>query len=195
MASHERMFSLEHADRLDNPERLTWLPHDEVLSHLSLGPGLVVADVGAGTGYFALPLATAVSPGGKVLAVDLQPELLRRLRARIPSGVDIDLLEADAARMPIDPSTVDLVFCANLWHEVDDAGTTLVEFARVLRPEGRLVIVDWRVDVDQPPGPPVAHRLSSSRVVGQLRERKWREMAVCDVGVYSYLVAAQRPSG
>jgi ubiquinone/menaquinone biosynthesis C-methylase UbiE len=195
MAAHERMFSIEHAGRLDNPERLVWLPPDEVLRRLAVAPGMVVADVGAGTGYFTLPLAAAVGPSGRVHAVDLQREMLDLLGPRVTDGLVVDLVRADAAETSLVDESVDLVFTANLWHELDDTGRALAEFARILRPEGRLAIVDWRVDVDQPPGPPLAHRLSATRVVGHLRERKWSEIAVEDVGQFSYLVTARRPGG
>ena len=75
---HDRRFNSSLANRLDDPDRLLWLPPHEVIAALGIQPGDVVADIGAGTGYFALPLARAVGPKGKVCAVD----------AQYPSGQD-----------------------------------------------------------------------------------------------------------
>lgn len=86
MHRHERMFRHEHASVLDDPDRQRWLPSAAVLERLALRPGMRVADVGAGTGYFALPMARAVVPGGEVFAVDVQPEMLQQLGARLESG-------------------------------------------------------------------------------------------------------------
>jgi ubiquinone/menaquinone biosynthesis C-methylase UbiE len=193
MSPHDRMFSHRDAHKLDDPERRVWLPVDEVIKTLGLEPGMVVADIGAGTGYFALPMAAAVAPGGTVYAVDVQPEMLAELRARATAGEPIELVEADATQTTLATGSQDLVFSANVWHELDDRDAALTEFARVLRPGARVAIVDWRIDVNQPPGPPVAHRVPQGHVVEQLRGRSWTDIESAGVGRYGYLVAARRP--
>ena len=138
MSAHERIFHHEHAHKLDAPERRRWLPPDEVVRSLALRPGMTVADIGAGTGYFTLPIARAVAPGGQVYAVDLQREMLDKLRQALeegPSaGLDIDLIEAEATLTPLPNSSLDMVFTANVWHELDDPKAALSEFTRLLRP-------------------------------------------------------------
>ncbi|MBN1609419.1 MAG: methyltransferase domain-containing protein [Polyangiaceae bacterium] len=193
MSHHERMFHHEHAHKLDDPERRVWLPVDEVLEALGLGPGMVVTDIGAGTGYFALPMAAAVAPLGRVYAVDLQPEMLAELRKRTAEGAPVELVEADAARTTLATGSQDLVFSANVWHELDDRNAALTESARLLRPGGKLAIVDWRTDVDQPPGPPLEHRVGERLVVEQLLGRGWTDIESAGVGRYGYLVTARRP--
>jgi SAM-dependent methyltransferase len=86
-----------------------------------------------------------------------------------------------------------LVFSANVWHELDDRDAALAEFGRLLRPGGKLAIVDWRTDVDQPPGPPLAHRVDKQLVVEQLRGRGWTDVRGAILGRYSHLVTARRP--
>jgi ubiquinone/menaquinone biosynthesis C-methylase UbiE len=193
MTDHERMFRHEHAHKLDDPERRTWLPPDEVIRSLALKPGMTVADIGAGTGYFALPLARAVAPAGRVYAVDLQRQMLDRLQEALNGELRIELVEAEAVRTTLPGSVADLVFTANVWHELDDQDAALAEFARLLRPGGRLAIVDWRADVTQPPGPPIDHRVSAAALTALLRRRKWSEVSDAAVGLYSYLVMATRP--
>jgi ubiquinone/menaquinone biosynthesis C-methylase UbiE len=155
MHRHERMFPHERAHLLDDPDRQKSLPSAAVLERLALQPGMRVADVGAGTGYFALPMARAVIPGGQVFAVDVQPEMLQQLKARLEKGLEVALVEGDAADTTLGDRSVDLVLLANVWHEVDDRQAVLMEAARILGPEGRIAILDWRTDVQVPPGPPL----------------------------------------
>src|ERR1039458_9895939 len=83
---HDRRFPASEAHRLDDPERLLWLPPAAVLGALAVRPGETIADVGAGTGYFSLPLAKAVGPEGKVYAVDAQAEMLSLLRQKLDAA-------------------------------------------------------------------------------------------------------------
>ena len=80
-ARNDRTFRPEHAAKLDDPARLNWMPPSEVLDCLGLAPGMAMADVGAGTGYFALPAAKILAPG-ELFAVDLEPQMLAALRER-----------------------------------------------------------------------------------------------------------------
>src|SRR5579883_2360045 len=108
MAPHERMFRHAHAHKLDDPERERWLPTADVVQQLGLQPGMHVADIGAGTGYFAIPMARAVSPGGRVFAVDVQPEMLDLLRARLEPSLPVVLVEGEATRTTLTDHSVDL---------------------------------------------------------------------------------------
>ena len=191
--THERMFHHSHADKLDDPERRTWLPPEEVVGRLDLSAGLRVADVGAGSGYFTLPIAEAVGPTGRVAAIDVQPEMLERLRGRLAPGAPVELVRADATATTLPASSQDLVLLANVWHELDNRAAVLAEVARILRPAGRLAILDWRTDVEQPPGPPLEHRLSGREVVDELRRSGWRAVQEGPVGTHSYLAVALPP--
>ncbi len=193
MKAHERMFRHEHAHKLDDPERQRWLPVADVLERLALRPGMNVADVGAGTGYFALPIARAVMPKGHVFAIDVQPEMLARLRERV-GELPVHTVHGTAERTTLSDAAVDLAFLANVWHEIDDTPAALGEAHRILRPGGRLAIVDWRTDVEQPPGPPLEHRVPGADVAAQLRASRWTAAEPKPVGTYSYLVLASRPT-
>lgn len=187
--THDRMFRHEHAHRLDDPERLQWLPPAEVLEYLALSPGLCVADVGAGTGYFALPMARALLPDGRVHAVDAQPEMLALLQSRI-ADLPVTPVHGTADRTTLADASVDLVLLANVWHEIDDTAAALAETRRILRAEGRIAILDWRTDVEQPPGPPLAHRVSAADAEQSLRSARFGVRESRAVGRYSYLVIA-----
>jgi len=189
MAHHERLFRPERAHKLDDPERLKWLPPDGVVRKIAR-PGLRVADVGAGTGYFALPLARAVLPGGRVFAIDMQPEMLQLLRARVPPDLPVVLVEGEATRTTLRDGSVDVVLLANVWHELDDHAAALAEASRILAPGGRVVILDWRKDVEQPPGPPLEHRIPPSEVAGTAERHGWRVDPSEAIGAYNYLIVA-----
>ncbi len=159
-------------------------------------PGMTIADVGTGTGYFALPFAGAVGIEGKILAVDFQKEMLEKLRQKLlGSGApqNIVLVEGEAGRTTLPGNSCDLVFMANLWHELDDEAGVLGEAKRLIRPGGRLAILDWRGDVDSPPGPPVAHRVPLDTLLQVLSRDGWRVTSAGNLGMYSYLVIAGLP--
>lgn len=191
---NERTFHVADAHKLEDSERPTWLPPGEVVTSLDLQPGIVVADVGAGTGYFSLPIARAVGSNGKVYAVDFQTGMLdllgkKLLEPRAPSN--ISLVHGTATHTTLPASCADLVFLANVWHELDDHALILKEVARLLRGKGRLAILDWRNDVKQPPGPPPEHRVASNTVVETLKVNGWNVERTGHVGKYSYLIMAR----
>jgi ubiquinone/menaquinone biosynthesis C-methylase UbiE len=198
MDGADRVMSLADAHRLDNPERLRWLPPDSVLKLLLLRPGAVVADIGAGTGYFAIPLAQAIGPDGKVFAIDLQPEMLDLLRKKLEgpdAPYNISLLQGTAETTTLPQASCDLVFIANVWHELPDHAAALREFRRVLRPDGALAIVDWRPDTEHPPGPPIEHRIDAAEVRRKLEESGWKVEENTLVGEYGYFILARPKAG
>ncbi|MGP8246394.1 MAG: class I SAM-dependent methyltransferase [Bryobacteraceae bacterium] len=192
---NERTFRTGDSAKLEDPERLKWLPPAEILALLDLRPGETAADIGAGTGYFAIPIAARIAPG-KLYAVDLQPEMLDKLRAKLAApGVptNIELLRGAASATNLPDASVDLVLMANLWHELDSHDRVLREVDRILRPGGRLAILDWRRDVSPPPGPPSGHRVALQDALGCLEANAWRLRGSAD-WPFSYLILAARNS-
>jgi ubiquinone/menaquinone biosynthesis C-methylase UbiE len=164
-----------------------------VLKALHLKRGMTVADIGAGTGYFALPIAREVGDSGKVLAVDFQTEMLEHLRRKTSlesSPRNIELVNGQATVTKLRDSSVDLVFLANVWHELDDHAAVLTEAKRILRRSGHIVILDWRPDVPQPPGPPLEHRIAPKAAAATVQQEGWTLISKSDVGEYHYLVQA-----
>lgn len=190
----EKTFDPRNAHKLDDSARLQWLPPDVVISALRLVPGMNVADIGAGSGYFTLPIARKVGPDGKVFAVDLQPAMLSLLSGRLAAGQDIrnvEVIEADAADTRLPSRSCDVVLMAAVWHELDDHVRVLREVSRVLREGGSLAILDWRPDVDRPPGPPLDHRIPPDRVARTLEANGWAAQPPQWIGPYSYLIIAK----
>jgi len=194
---NERTFQARDAHKLEDPERLKWLPPDEILARIGSVSGMTIADVGTGTGYFALPFAGAVGRGGKVLAVDFQKEMLEKLRHKLSmpgAPQNIVLVEGEAARTTLSGKSCDLAFMSNLWHELDDEAGVLAEMERIVRPGGRLAILDYRADVAPPPGPPATHRVSREDLEQVLLRHGWTVGHAGNVGTYSYILIAQPPA-
>jgi ubiquinone/menaquinone biosynthesis C-methylase UbiE len=138
--------SYRGADWLDRADRETTEQPEHVLDVLALREGAVVADLGAGSGYFTVRLARRVGPRGRVLATDLQPEMLTLLRARVNrdrlANVVPILATASDAKLPT--RELDLVLMVDVYHELPRPAATLAQIRTALRPEGRLALVEYR---------------------------------------------------
>ncbi len=147
--------------RLDDPERDAWQRPDDVVAAMGLRPGGVACDVGAVSGYFALRLARAVSPGGRVHALDVDPRmtaiLAERARDAGLAAAVVPHLAEDGEGLP--PEPCDAILVVNAYHHFHDGPGRLRRLADRLRPGGRLVIVDFH-GRETPVGPPPEHRVS-----------------------------------
>ncbi len=191
---HDRRFPAAQAHRLEDPERLRWLPPDEVLALLNIVPGDVIADIGAGTGYFSLPMAERAGNTGLVIAVDAQAEMFDWIRRKMEaSGIsNIQMVYAEAQATTLPRKSCDLVFMANVWHEFPDRVVVLAEAAHILKPGGRLAILDWRPDVERVAGPPLDHRLSVESCAREMEIAGLNPQAMGHVGQFSWMVVASR---
>ena len=193
---NHRMFKATDAHKLEDPERLAWLPPAEVLRAAGIAESLKVADIGAGTGYFAIPAAHAVGTQGHVYAVDVQTEMLDLLRKKLESHstpLPISLHHGDACSTTLPNGCVDLVLLANVWHEFDDHACVFAEARRIATRGGRIAILDWSPEYAPPPGPPADHRIPSSNVVEFLTNQGCARTVSQRVGRYAYLVTAELP--
>jgi SAM-dependent methyltransferase len=174
----------------DDPARDAWQKPDEVVAALRLAPDARVADVGAGTGYFAVRLARAV-PAGKVYAVDIEPDMIAYMEKRAAADGLANLVPvlgaADDARIP---EPVDVVLVVDTYHHIADRAAYFTRLAGSLRPGGRVVIIDFTAE--SPLGPPVEHRISAERVVAELGEAGYREVARHDFLPNQYFLELAR---
>jgi len=138
----------EWIKRLERPERIPGLKIPEVVAALKLKPGDVVADIGAGTGAFALPFAKAVSPSGQALAVDISQDLLDymndKARKEHVSNLHTILGRRDDPRLP--KGAVDVVFFHDVFHNMNDRQVYLKVLAPSLKPGGRIAVVEQEFD-------------------------------------------------
>jgi ubiquinone/menaquinone biosynthesis C-methylase UbiE len=129
------------ADWLDRPDRDAREQPDRVLDSLKLAPAMTVADVGAGTGYFTLRLAKRVA---HVIATDLQPQMLDMLRARAGSDANLTLVQASDHDAALPAACCDVVLMVDVYHELSDPPAVMAGIAKALKPDGRLVLVEYR---------------------------------------------------
>jgi SAM-dependent methyltransferase len=194
---HHRFADAEvWAPQFDSPERAAWQRPDEVIAALALAPDAEVADLGAGTGYFAVRLARAV-PRGRVFAEDIEPDMIRYMRERAAREglTNLEVVQGEAAD-PRLPGPVDVALMVDTYHHVADPTAFFGKVRGHLRPGGTLVIVDFKKDApDDAPGPPAAMRVADEIVAAHLRKlgfvhvRTDRELLP-----YQYLVVLQRPA-
>lgn len=152
----------------DDPSRDEWQRPRDVVAALGVREGMTVADVGAGTGYFEPWLSRAVGASGAVVAVDVEPDMVRHLteRARREQLPNVRA----ALSTPGDPGlargSVDRVLIVDTWHHVADRPAFAAKLRDALRPGGQILVVDYRPDARR--GPPAHHRLAASDIARDL---------------------------
>ena len=126
------------------PTRASWQLPDRVIETLDLGTGAQVADLGAGDGYFTFTLADAVGASGRVYAVDVEADIVDRLRARVTSrGYDnVEAVLGDYDDPGLPDGEIDLVFLCNVYHHIDDRATYFSDLRRDLATGARVAIID-----------------------------------------------------
>lgn len=153
----------------DDPTRDEWQRPDDVLRVLALKPSMTVADVGAGTGYFAVRLARAV-PRGEVIATDLQPEMVRFVseRARREQLPNLRAVLATPTASGLAASSVNRVLIVHVWHHLAHGSKYARGLAAALKPRGRLFVVDFSLTAQR--GPPVSMRVAPEAVIAALED-------------------------
>ena len=157
------------ADWLTRPERESEEQPDKALDALNLKPGMVVADIGAGVGYMSLRMAKRVGPSGKVYANDLQPEMLAKLRENAARGKinNVVTVLGDVADPKLQPNTMDLVLLVDVYHEFSQPQQMLRKIRETLKPDGRLVLLEYRAEDPRIPINP-EHKMTIAQVKAEL---------------------------
>ena len=154
------------AKEFDDPKRDEWQKPHQVIEALALKPGAVIADIGSGTGYFAVRFAHMV-PQGRVYGVDTEPDMVKYLAERAKHmGLQNVFSIAGAPDDPRLPEKVDLIFMVDVFHHIDHRDLYFRRLRDVLKPGGRIAIIDFRAD--SPHGPPREMRLTPGAVQAEL---------------------------
>lgn len=179
-------FAPERADRLESPERYALLPPREALLRFGLAPGMTFVDVGAGTGFFARAAEAIVGPEGTVVAVDSSAQMLEILRLRTGRH-RIRVLQSSDYDIPLEDASADLVMVAFVLHETEDRKRFLKELRRLLKPQGRILILEWKKQ-DEEHGPPRDERLSPEDLAEDLRTLQLLEQGDLNASHYALVV-------
>lgn len=140
-----------------------------LLDNLGLRTGMTVCDMGCGNGFYAIPIAKLLGPKGRVLAVDIQPEMLFLLRERMElesvDNITPILGSVDDPYLP--EGTVDLAILVDVYHEFGFPEEMLAALRKSLKPDGRIVLVEFRAEDDDVPIKP-EHKMTKKQVNREL---------------------------
>lgn len=189
----------EHADewapQFDDPARDEWQKPKEVVNAMEIAPGMTVADLGAGTGYFEPHLSRAVGPSGTVLALDVEPDMVRYLTERAKreglANVKPAVVAMDDPKLPA--NGVDRVLIVDVWHHIPERVAYAKKVAAGLKPGGKVFIVDFKLDAKH--GPPPHHRLPAETILGELHDAGLESHTVVTSLPEQYIVSGERRSG
>ena len=153
------------ADWLERPERVQEEQPDKLLDNLKIKPGDSVADIGAGSGYFTFRLSKKVGKSGKVLAVDIQPEMLAIIRKRMKERevTNVDPIQGTQKDPKLPAGSVDLILMVDVYHEFEYPYEMIRAMVRSLKPKGRIVFVEYR---KEDPDVPIklVHKMTEKQV-------------------------------
>jgi ubiquinone/menaquinone biosynthesis C-methylase UbiE len=168
-----RLFPPSDLGLLDAPDRDLWQRPDLIMDSMGIADGSVVADIGAGSGWFTIRLARRVGPQGLVYAEDVQQEMINAISRRVSregfNNVKAVLGTINDPKLPA--QSLDAALMVDSFHEVDarDRATMLSNLGKALKPQGRLGIVDFRLD-GTGPGPAPEERVGPDVVMTAAKE-------------------------
>ena len=182
---HSHVFDPAHIAVLESENRKIWQNPEEILSAAEIKPQWTAADLGCGSGYFTTILARQVK---KVYAIDVQKEMLDFLQDKIRrlKISNIELLLSKTNEIPLENQSVDFLISVNTLHEFDDRDKMIHEMNRVIKPQGRLLIVDFEKK-ETGFGPPVNIRISRIQAVKLLSRSSFVLVRQKDLA-YHYLL-------
>jgi SAM-dependent methyltransferase len=163
---HGKLFAPQDLGLLEGPDRDLWQLPDQIMDTLGIAEGSVVADIGAGGGWFTIRLARRVGANGTVFAEDIQPQMLEATMRRVAreglGNVRRVLGTAEDPRLPA--GIFDAVLIVDTYHELANPDAMLRNIARSLKPQGRVGVVDFKRD-GLGPGPALEDRVDPEQVV------------------------------
>jgi len=185
----------EGAGWLERPERESEEAPRKAIAALQIRPGQIVADVGAGSGYYTMLLSAAVGPRGRVYATDIQPEMLALIRKKIEanrvSNVELVLGTATEPRLP--DAAIDLALMVDVYHELAQPQAFLQSLKRTLKPDGRLVLIEFRKESKWVPIRE-EHKMTVREARIELEAEGYRFERVIDVLPWQHILVF-RPGG
>jgi ubiquinone/menaquinone biosynthesis C-methylase UbiE len=190
-------FDTRRKDHLLAPERYASLKPEELLRELGLKQGNTMADIGCGPGFFTIPAAKIVGPKGRVIAADIQGEMLTAVRSAIMEQhfTNVVLVKTSDTHISVAPESCDFVLLAFVLHEIGQRATFLHQAARLLKPEAHLVVLETTTEHQenvQPQNTPITpEELDFDAAAAGLRKLTQRDLS--DGQYLSVFSRATRP--
>jgi precorrin-6B methylase 2 len=167
---------------LERPERDREEEPRKLLKALKLTEGMMVADVGAGTGYFTFPIATQIGDKGKVYAVEIQNEMLAMIRQKARAGgfKNVLTVKGTVTDPKLPPGAIDLILLVDVYHEFSHPFEMTEAMVRALKPGGRLCFVEYRAEDPEVPIKPL-HKMTEKQVKKEMEPHPVRFVDTLDV--------------
>lgn len=186
--------SVQGAPWLDRPERESEEQPTRAVDALRLKSGMVVADVGAGSGYYTVRLARAVGRSGHVFATDLQPGMLDLIRAKVTREKieNVTLVQGTATDPRLPDATFDMVLMVDVYHELSGPQAFIARLKKSLKPDGRLVLIEFR---GEDPNVPIlaVHKMTLGQIRDELAADGLAIERVIDVLPWQHIVILKAP--
>ena len=163
---HGRLFPPRELGLLEGPDRDAWQKPEQIMDALGIADGSVVADLGAGGGWFTIRLARRVGPNGMVYAEDIQPQMIESIRRRVQrEGLpNVTAVLGTPSDPGLPAGRIDAVLVVDTYNEIEDPVALLRNLGQALSPRGRIGIVDFTKEGGGP-GPAMDERVDAERVV------------------------------
>jgi len=187
-----KKFDPKKLDRLNDPRRLEHLNPDIIWEKAALKNPTVLVDIGAGTGFFALIFSEKMKDG-KIYACDIAEEMLAWMNNNLPvesKGIVIPM-KMQESTVSLPDNTADLVYMINLHHELEEPLKVIEESARLLRKEGKLIIIDWKKE-ETPEGPPLNIRVTEETIELQMKQGRFSAVKKYHVLPYHHFLIGQK---
>ena len=186
-------FPIAMKAELDSPQRKKLLNPVKTLRALGIRAGMIVADVGCGTGFFTIPLAAVVGPRGRVLAADISREMIRDVGKRIEKAglKNIKTVLSRENKIPVTSKRIDYCLLSSVVHELENKALFFKELKRLLKKDGKVGIIEWK-KIPSPLGPPLRERISPVAMRQILAENGFAVEKTFRPGKYNYGIVAIR---
>ncbi|MBN1182867.1 MAG: class I SAM-dependent methyltransferase [Bacteroidales bacterium] len=189
---NERIFNPTKRQRLNNPERLNWLPPQKLLDFIQFTNPRIVVDIGAGTGYMTMAIAKTL-PAAVVLALDIEPLMIQEMQHFFSPNTNVIPKLMPHDKIPLQDNFADLIWSINVYHEFSNAQEMLREIHRVLRPKGKLLVVDWDKNPESSErGPLMDHRVSMETAVNDITSAGFINIRTTPDLSYHYAIVASK---
>jgi ubiquinone/menaquinone biosynthesis C-methylase UbiE len=188
-AQHPRLFPPEALGMLEGPDRDAWQRPDQIMDTLQIGEGSVVADLGAGGGWFTVRLSRQVGPNGRVYAEDIQPQMIQAIDRRVTreGRTNVTTVRGTADDPKLPAATMDVVLIVDAYHEIERPVTLLKNVRPSLKSGGVVAIINFKKDGGGP-GPGVDERVDPEKVIADARAAGFELRRRDDFLRYQYML-------
>lgn len=186
-----KRFNPNEKSKLDRPSRHDLLKPAETLRKLGLEPGMVMADIGCGTGFFSIPASAIIGDQGLIYAADIEPLMLQTISERLSSAEfpqNIHVVHT-GNEIQIAPESCDFVLFAFVLHEVEARQAMLNKAGMLLKRGGKAAVIEWKKESSKT-GPPASHRISADQMISEFNEAGFRDIEKVEISAGVYAVTA-----